>query len=602
MNKLNNTLLVILTVILAGAVFNANAQVVYFNGLGRALVTSESLKGRVLDEDTAIGQIKDITSKRKSTDGYTLFDLGVNAQPSEVLRASAILRVRNAFGGFYGDGSSLIFRQLRMDGIIAKKVKYEIGDIDLELTPYTMYNFNEMYHDYEADIFAIRRNVVAYENFNFGNKWRMQGAHAQSNFKFTKGIERIGLRLFATRSRKTNFINTPDRLMFGGRFELVQSKFLQLGANLVQVKDFAQTASDTLVNYNNTVTTFDGKFVYGMDKLEVGILGEVGFSSNAFQGKGWIDDSVSAGKDFFYDAGLFVRYKPLNIKLSGSYREVGYFFTSPTAQTRRIYDYASADNYPANTLFPTLVNTPLVPDPFSTALAGTRTPIMLDRMSDETFRNTMINTSLMNFLPQYNNITPYGQATPNRKGITIGLNAGDADRLIKADFIVDMLNEIVSEGSPDGQLRKFMGMKGGAMLNLHKLLRFEKIIAISGGYRSEKTTRSGINDINFNSTILDAGLTVEIIKSLDLLGGYKALNAKGNEFIAVRDAFNRIADFTPYPDNFKETQGLISYGIRYRFSKNTFFTAQGIHSTNTFTVESQNYSISQLYLNYTMIF
>jgi hypothetical protein len=599
MNKLNKSLLVILTVVLAGAVFNANAQVVYFNGLGRALVTSESLKGRVLDEDTSISQFKDTTSKRKSTDGYTLFDLGVNAQPSEVLRASAILRVRNAFGGFYGDGSSLVFRQLRMDGIIAKKVKYEIGDIDLELTPYTMFNFNEMYHDYEADIFAIRRNVVGYENFNFGNKWRMQGAHAQSNFKFTKGIERIGVRLFATRSRKTNFINTPDRLMFGGRFDVLQSKFLQVGANLVQVKDFAQTASDTLVNYNNTVTTFDAKFTYGMDKIEIGVVGEFGFSRNAFQGKGWTDDSVSAGKDYFYDAGLFVRYKPLNIKLSGSYREVGYFFTSPTAQTRRIYDYGGA-NYPANTLFPTLVNTPII-DPL--ALAGTRTPIMLDRMSDETFRNTTIHTSLMNFLPQYNNITPYGQATPNRKGITIGLNAGDADRLIKADFIVDMLNEIVSEGTPDGQLRKFMGMRGGAMLNLHKLLRFEKAIMLSGGFRSEKTTRGGINDINFNSTIIDAGLTVEIVKSLDLLAGYKALSAKGNEFVAVRDEFNRINDdYRIINDDFKETQGLISYGMRYRFSKNTFFTAQGIHSDNTFTVASKNYGISQLYLNYTMIF
>ena len=135
-----------------------------------------------------------------------------------------------------------------------------------------------------------------------------------------------------------------------------------------------------------------------------------------------------------------------------------------------------------------------------------------------------------------------------------------------------------------------------------KLLRFEKVLAITGGFRSEKTTRSGVNDINFNSTIIDAGLTVEIVKSLDLLGGYKALNAKGNEFIAVRDAFNRIVAFTPYPDDFKETQGLISYGIRYRFSKNTFFTAQGIHSDNTFTVASKNYGISQLYLNYTMIF
>ncbi len=599
MNKLNKTLLVILTVVFAGAVFSANAQVVYFNGLGRALVTSESLNGNVLREDTTAitGHPKDTTSKRKSTGGYTLFDLGINAQPSEALRASAILRIRNAFGGFYGDGSSLVFRQLRMDGIIAKKVKYEIGDIDLELTPYTMFNFDETYHDYESDVFAIRRSIVAYENFNFGNKWRMQGAHAQSTFKFNKGIERIGVRLFTARTRKTDFLSTPDRLLFGGRLDLVQSKFLQVGANLVQIKDLAQTAVDTLINYNNTVTTFDGKFTYGMDNLEIGAIGEFGFSRNAFQGKGWVDDSVSAGKDYFYDAGLFVRYKPLNIKLSGSYREVGYFFTSPSAQTRRIHDYGAPTD--ANSIFPDLTYAAGIG---SNPATGIRTPIMLDRMSDETSRNTSINTSLMTFLPQYNNITPFGQATPNRKGTTFGLSAGDIDRLIKADFIVDLLNEVVAEGSSDGQLRKFVGMRGGAKFNLHKLLRFEKTIMLSGGFRSEKTTRGGVNDVNFNSTIIDAGLTVEVVKSLDLIGGYKYLTANGNEFIAVRDQFNRIFGYTAYADDFKETQGLISYGVRYRFSKNTYFTAQGIHSDNTFTLSNRNYGINQLFLNYTMIF
>jgi hypothetical protein len=585
MNKLNKTLLVIFTVIFAGAVFKANAQVVYFNGLGRALVTSESLRGNVLD--SAAGQAKDTTSKRKSTNGYTLFDLGVNAQPSEALRASAVLRLRNAFGGFYGDGSALVFRQIRLDGVIAKKVKYEIGDIDLEMTPYTLFNFNEMYHDYEADAFAMRRSVVAYENFNYGNKWRMQGAHAQSNFKFNKGIEKIGIRAFATRTRKSDFLSSPDRLLFGARLDVLQSKFFQVGANIVQMKDLPQTAVDTLVNYNNTVTSFDGKFTYSLDKIEFGALGEVGFSRNDYQGKGWKDDSVSAGKDFFYDAGLFVRYKPLNIKLSGSYREVGYFFTSPGAQTRRIYDYGGPA---AGTLFPQILNN-----------TATRTPVLLDRMSDETARNTSIQTSLLNYLPWFNNITPYGQATPNRKGMTFGLSGGDADRLLKAEVIVDMLSEIVAEGTSDGKTRKYMGVRGGAIFNLHKLLRFEKAITLSGGLRYEKTTRDGVNDINFTSSIIDAGLTVEVVKQLDLIGGYKVLTARGNEFVAMRDQFNVISAYTTYTD-VKIDDALLSYGIRYRFSKNTYFTAQGIHSANKFTASNMNYQINQLFLNYTMIF
>ncbi len=586
MNKLNKTLSIIFTVVFAGTLFSANAQVVYFNGLGRALVTSEGMSGKILQEDTAAGQAKDTTSKRRSTDGYTVFDLGINAQPNETLRGSVVLRMRNAFGGFYGDGTSLIFRQLRLDGIIAKKVKYEIGDIDLELTPYTLFNFNEMYHDYESDVFAIRRSIVAYENFNFGNKWRMQGAHLQSSFKFNKGIEKISVRGFANRLRRSNNLSIPDRLLFGGRLEIVQSKFIQVGANIARIVDLPQTAVDTTVNFKNNVITFDGKFSYALDKIEFGLVGEFGFSRNSYQLKGIKEDSITSG-DFFYDAGLFVKYKPLNIKLSGSYREVGYFFTSPTAQTRRIYDYGSPA---AGALFPTVLNNTVA-----------RTPIMLDRMSDETSRNTNIHTSLMNFLPQYNNITPYGQATPNRKGMTFGLSGGDVDRMIKAEMTMDMLSEIVAEGTSDGETRKFMGIRGGAMLNLHKLLRFEKAIVISGGIRTEKTTRGGVNDITFNSSIIDAGLTVEVVKQLDLIGGYKYLTAKGNEFIAMRDQYNMITSFNSFND-MNESQGLLAYGIRYRFSKNTYFTGQGISSVNKFSPSNTNYNISQLFLNYTMIF
>src|SRR5690606_26351041 len=131
--------------ILAISIVNfAEAQGVYFNGLGRAIVTNDNLSGLALDSDS-IGSIPDSKHDRKGTGGYTLFDLGINAQPSENLRANAILRVRNEFGGFYGDGSFLEFRQLRLDGILNKVVKYEIGDIDLSMTPYTLYNFSEMY-------------------------------------------------------------------------------------------------------------------------------------------------------------------------------------------------------------------------------------------------------------------------------------------------------------------------------------------------------------------------------------------------------------------------------------------------------------------------
>ena len=100
-----------------------------FFGLGRAVVSNETLV------DTTS------TDKNATTNGYTLFDLGVQMERGDVFRAHAILRVRNEFGGFYGDGVSFDFRELRIEGLISKKIKYEIGDLDVSLTPYTIHNF-----------------------------------------------------------------------------------------------------------------------------------------------------------------------------------------------------------------------------------------------------------------------------------------------------------------------------------------------------------------------------------------------------------------------------------------------------------------------------
>jgi hypothetical protein len=574
-----------------------NAQVVYFNGLGRALVTTENLKGNMLSQvDSSFSSVKskDTLSNRKSTDGYTLFDLGINAQPSEVLRASAILRIRNEFGGFYGDGSNLVFRQIRLDGIIAKKVKYEIGDIDMELTPYTLYNFNESYHEYEADVFAIRRGIVHYENFNFGNKWRMQGANATANFRFTKVIEKLGVRAFGTRTNSAVFKNqsSPDRLIAGGRLDVVQSQYFQLGATYVGLTDMPQTAGSSSYIYKNDVLTFDAKATFGTEKIDFILSGEGGYSNNSYLR---INEDSAKGKDYFYDAGFAVRYKPLNLKAYVNYRDVGYDFSSPSAQTRRIYDYGLATQY-----FPQIFNNSQLRASFidnGELMAGTT---LLDRMVDENNRNLNIQTSLMNYMPQYNNVTPYGQATPNRKGFTFGVSGGETDRTLKGEFAYDMLSEIVGEGTPDNETRSYSAFRGGLLFNANRPLRWEKSIALKLGIRNENTSREGVNKIDFKSNMIDAGLTAEFVKQLDLLLGYKMLTASGNEVVAIRNAVNEITTYQLY--NVKDNQSLISYGLRYRFSKNTFFSAQGVHATNTYRKTSLNYSINQLFLNYTMIF
>jgi len=585
----------ILAAMTAGTMMVSNAQVVYWNGLGRALVTGSYLGGNILkpyaDTANSVYQKKDTSSARKSTDGYTIFDLGVNAQPNEVLRASAILRLKNSFGGFYGDGSQFIFRQLRLDGLIAKKVKYEIGDIDVGLTKYTLYNFNEIYNDYESDILAQRRSVVEYENFNFGNKWRLQGAHLESNLRFTKGIEKIGLRFFATRNRRYIPAVVPDRYMLGGKVEVFQSRNFQIGGNYVYLYDAAGTVSSPALTNKNNVLTGDFKASHFTDKIDYSVYGEVGNSNNKYTNLA--NDSLSKPNvhDYFYDLGVSAKYKPLLLKVFANYRSVGADFFSSGAQTRRTLDYTNAN------LFSLVDNNTL--SRTGTAMNGLT---LMDYNTDQNARNLNLQNVLMAYNPAYNNITPYGQATANRKGATFGASIGNEEKVVKADVVVDLLSEIVSVGDTATKaLRKFTGVKGGFMFNAHKLLRFEKSLVLTMGGRYESTQRSGSTPISLQSTLIDLGLTVEIVKQLDLVGGLKTISAKGNEYINSRNQYNEIVSINNF--NLNQSQLMYSYGVRYRFSKNTYFTVNGITQQVKFQDTAyRNYKISQIFFNYTMVF
>lgn len=583
--------LLFIAILALSAVNVVKSQTVYFNGLGRAVVTNDKLGGLALDPDT-LNSKPDTANVRRGTGGYTLFDLGINAQPGENLRASAILRIRNEFGGFYGDGSSLVFRQLRLDGVLNKVVKYEIGDIDLSMTPYTMYNFSEIYHDYEADIFGIRRAIVQYENFNFGNNWRVQGAHATTAIKFPKYVEKLGFGGFASRTRRSNYFTLPDRVLIGGEIDLTQSKYVHVGLNYTKYYDLPNTAPSPVTDFSNSVTSVDYKLQYEFaEKIGVSLYGEIG-NSNYRYDTNRVEVSKSGGisETGFYDLGASVKYNPLNIKLFGSYRYVAPFFSSPAAQTRRIYDYF------APSTFPTVGNN----------FAAARTPLLFDRLAEEgsatlPIRNVTIMPFLMEYLPHYNNITPYGIATPNRQGLTFGISAGGEEQAFTADFIVDNLSEVVGEGTgSDDNKRQFFGLKGGASIALNKLFKFEKIIVVNGGFRHENTERTA-NPISLTSTLIDAGLTIEVVKQLDLLVGYKTLTAEGNEFLSVRDNFNLISGYRTFEIN--SSQDVLAAGFRYRFSKNTFFTAQGHwvdFTDNQF--KFNNYKINQLFLSYTMVF
>jgi hypothetical protein len=529
-----------------------SAQAVYFTGVGRALVTNDKLTDVTRDD-----------SKLKASSGYTLFDLGIYAKPNEVLRGGVILRTRNEFGGFFGEGSSLEFRQMQLEGLIAKKVKYEIGDVYLTHTPYTLWNEDDVYgyNKFESNVFALRRDIVNYENFYIGNAWRMQGVNANGKISFQKKYaESIGIRAYGGRTRQTDFTGIPDRYFYGGKLDFTQSKYFRIGANLAGVSDIAGTVKAANINYDNMVYTTD--FAFTLDKSEkfrFALVGEAGAST--FTLKRSIDSIKNSFQDFFYEVGIKATYKPWNLTMGASYRDVGYNFSSPMAQTRRIAGVMALTN------FATLNDS-----------ATARMPTLFDAYSQEpqtgkSFYNQSVSTILMQYPIAYDIVEPYGKATPNRRGFTFTADVQTPNELMKAGITVNLLSEGVSEGdSITQEKRTFTKIRGGFTFNLNKLIGFEKLIALNAGIRSEKSSRGGTNVVKLQNSVLDLGVDVEVLKDLHLLGGTKFMTSKGYEVLAWRNELNQITSYSPITLNGE--QNIHAAGVRYDYDKVGYFSMQ----------------------------
>ena len=554
---------------------NGQAQTnpkVFFDGLGRALVTHDELDGNVLKNDTA--------TPNRGTEGYALFDMGVNLQPYEYLRGKAIVRLKNKFGSFYGQGASVEFRQLLIEGIIAKKVKYALGDIDVMMTPYTVFNSYDSSNAYESDVFKTRRDIVHYENFNVGNNWRVQGVKVNSVLLVKNDKARIKLNTFGTRTRPSNFVSLTDRFLCGASANAFVGKSLNIGLNYVRFFELQNQVKNQATSYANDVVTVNASYEINTQKVAYRIKGEAG--SSYYQRSISKDTSVS-NNDFFFDLRAEVEVKPLGIKFYGGYKEVGPQFSSPSAQSLR----NSVTNTPA--IFSKLDNNTVV-----------REQLLFDRFTQENLYNQTIQPVLMSYLPQFGNALPYGDATPNRKGIVLGLNAGGKEKLLNASLRADWMSEIIGEGTPS--LRHFLLIRGGTFLNLHKILQSERLLVLSFGGRMEKTDRAESAKVSLQTQQLDAGLTTETIKNLDVILGYKALISKGNEFMSIRNSLNQISDYSIF--KLDMAQNVFSLGLRYRFSDKTFFTLQANYSSlnNKLDSGASNYSFTQYFVNYTIGF
>ncbi len=554
---------------------------VRFNGLGRTILQDTQIDGDALAGDT-------VTSRRL-TDGEFLLDLEINAQPNEKTEVGSILRLRNEFGGFFGAGMSVEVRELWARGIIADALEYHVGDMDVAMTPYTFYFFDEEGSVNLPEAFRAQREVIYYEQFyHEGNTRRVQGAKLDFGLGFTKILREADFNAFISRVRGTDFLITPTRFTSGGQASFTTRKLYSdwntkadFGFNLVHTFDDLMSG-DANRGIRNTVGTFNWNVqIFKDEDYALNFLGETGMSRVIDK-----EDSTFFDRDdVFLDAGLKFTWRKPNVSVTASFVDVGPDYFSMAAQSRRI------DLRNERALYDRIGNE-----------AARRPLSMFDITRDRALYTFELSDVLMPYDPRFSNTMPYGLATPNRRGFRFTAEQGADQDLVNARIDAAAMTEIRGQGTEE--LKDFLLLRGSANLNVNKLIDWDSRQRITLGYQYESTQRGGlpVEQIDLVSNLLEVGVETELFDGFDILLGMKFLDARGNEFIPTIDQFNEVRDF---PTRFEadDREQLYAAGFRYRFKEGVYLTIQ-YHGLNSRVQrpEIDNFNLNQVFVIYNMMF
>ena len=266
-------ILVVLAVFLSD--INLNAQInekIWFDGLSRSYFARDAI-----DKSST----EDTLSARSISNGYNVLDLNTHVNPIDNIEIFSQLRIRNSFGSFFGSGTEINVRQLRVRGVINKRVRFSVGDLFLKQSKFTLYNYDEELLGYENDMLKPYRDIIHYENFYTENRWRLQGIQTDFSYEFDRHIRSLEFDFFVTRPSGSSQINettySSDLLLSGGSVFADINKSFKLLANHINL--FEVSASGTQnISVRNPVYDMSliHHFDYDMFRIEQRL--QTGFS------------------------------------------------------------------------------------------------------------------------------------------------------------------------------------------------------------------------------------------------------------------------------------------------------------------------------------
>jgi len=513
----------------------------------------------------------DTTTPPKSSGGYALIDLGVKIKPNSNTEILGMMRIRNDFGGFWGAGVSFDVRQLYLRGVAANILRYQIGNIDYKLTPYTFYNHNSDALTRSGGVMKIKEDIINYESFYKKNSWRQQGASVNFIIESPKVVDDIEFKGFITRLNPSNSSTILDQAFGGGSVIFSKKNFLKVGFNHSNIFDVKGTGIDSNI-YNNNVSSITYNIFHQKKKYKIGLEGESGMSYLSY-GE-YINEKY---EDYFLNFRGYLKSLNDQFNFYLGFMDNGPDFRSFGAQSKRI-DFNQDNNF-----YKRYSNDQIL-----------RPLSMYDLYNDPNLYKNGITTGEMMYNPSFSNVLPYGITTFNRRGIYYSTSIKDINQVVEVSHQTYLLSEIRGQGTTN--LKKFIKSDLNIDFNINKVLKLKRTFKTSVGAVYQKTDRSGDFDfqkVDLSSLILNLCIEKEVLKDFFLISNFFLIQSNGTDQLPDRDKFGKILNYKEYSVNGEEYT--LSAGVRFDFSQKIYLAAFYELNTNRFNAIPYTYNQASIF-------
>ncbi|MFM7729633.1 MAG: hypothetical protein ACKO6L_01200 [Flavobacteriales bacterium] len=519
----------------------------------------------------------DTVTTAKTNSGHVMADVGIHIRPNDAMEIQGMVRVRNDYGGFWGSGVSFDIRQLYIKGVAGGVVKYQLGDINYKLTPFTLYNNNQEIYDAAPLVFKQQMDVINYDHFyNADQSWRQQGASAEFGLSFAKSIQALQFRTVGTRLKTSDFGQTNDRVLLGLNAEVIQSDALRFGLNHVIVTDILGTSRNPQ-KFQQPVTTLTMDYQRKSGFMSYTWHTEAGLSGRSVDG----DSTFTVRNGRFIHTAFTSKEERWGLSLTGGWSYVSADFRSIGAQTKRINFNAELDA--------------------SQRIGNDQhlRPLTLADMLRESNMCTMqLQSALMPVSKTYDNITPYGDATPNRQGFQ--LNASLKPKLKSQELFVHAWLGSETRGEGTNTLRQFQRFQF-KWSRTQIIAGRKNTLSLFG--RQDHTQRPGeekIPAVDLTTRLASLGWECEISDGFQVMLGWMWLQAKGFDFLSQRALDEQVVTFQEWTVNTR--QQIAAAGLRYTFNERSFLTVQYQQAYHRSQEANNQYGLSQWMLLYQITF